>query len=620
MAYSSGKQAVPCIFFQKGLCLKGDRCAFLHGPSNTTNKALQVTASNPSSESPSRKFTFGGLQKCTQEQRMPLKPVEAPVEAKSSSNTAIVAPRKNIGTEKNDLPPKLMDDEVSRNKETNNPLVNRNSGRSNSLHLSQVANDQSFQNNKDYDEFFKESSPGFDVLVDDDLGDSDYYQAEDQYGKKRYHDERNLDTMDEFELGHTTNYHSINPEDFDSYEQTQGQHAWEHLRASSERMLMGPAHLEGRGYTKSNSPEHISESDLRYHLSKRRRVNGLRSVVSHDSIHDDHREGRVSGGSSGRDLHHLPLHNRSIHSRLHGRIKLPGKSPNSGNDLHTEQEINGGRFWGRLSPGRQHQGRLRDRIKPRVEEDDNNEGRDIGRPRLRREIMDETCTDFAGPKSLAELKVARNGEGRTQQSFGNQKHIESHLLSDGDLSFEGPMPLSEIRKRKREAEAAASGSGMPHVNKDDHNQKMIEESFVGSLDNAALAEAQHLFPSVAKDGVNSHMLKNKEESTPATVAGVRAAAEDIEFSHGQSSEKNNFNELDTEDGKNVEDRTEDCEFEGEHQGDGDYEYEQGDEGDYTYEEGENEDAEVGENVDGEEEYVDGEDGDDFAKKIGAIFS
>ncbi|CBI27485.3 unnamed protein product, partial [Vitis vinifera] len=69
-SHSSGKQSVPCIFFQKGLCLKGDRCAFLHGPNPTGNKIPQAPAATPGTEPPSLKKVFGGLEKCTQEQRV----------------------------------------------------------------------------------------------------------------------------------------------------------------------------------------------------------------------------------------------------------------------------------------------------------------------------------------------------------------------------------------------------------------------------------------------------------------------------------------------------------------------------------------------------------------------
>ncbi|XP_023543560.1 zinc finger CCCH domain-containing protein 19-like isoform X2 [Cucurbita pepo subsp. pepo] len=68
---NSSKQAVSCIFFQKGLCLKGDRCAFLHGPSPVpTNKVPQMATNGQASE-PSVKKIAGGTQRSNQEQKNP---------------------------------------------------------------------------------------------------------------------------------------------------------------------------------------------------------------------------------------------------------------------------------------------------------------------------------------------------------------------------------------------------------------------------------------------------------------------------------------------------------------------------------------------------------------------
>ena len=59
------KQLVPYIFFQKGLCLKGDGCAFLHGPNPTRNKIPQVPIAAPDTETPSLKKVFGGPENRT---------------------------------------------------------------------------------------------------------------------------------------------------------------------------------------------------------------------------------------------------------------------------------------------------------------------------------------------------------------------------------------------------------------------------------------------------------------------------------------------------------------------------------------------------------------------------
>ncbi|KAL9401588.1 hypothetical protein Peur_005437 [Populus x canadensis] len=625
--HNPGKQAVPCIFFQQGICVKGDKCAFSHGPNLAGNKVSQPMAPTPGAEALPPKKAFGGLQKCAQEHKIPQtkisKAVEAPSVAKPVSKAEIVHARNIAGVVRSAVPPTSMDGEIPRYKAANLPLmVNGNLSRSSRLHQLQVADDHVIQNGKDADEYLRESSPGFDVLVDNELRDSDYYHGEEQLGRTTGNEGRNLNSVDEYDMGHSADYGLLHddqdmyrdPRAYDSYELTPGQHAWEQHRASSERMLMAPVLPERRGYMKADSPEHTEESDLRYRLSKQRRVNGLRSVVSNDFVPGNHVEERGYRGSSRRDSHHLPSHESSISSRLRGRIKLPGRSPNNGGDVRAEREIDRGRNRGRLSPVRSpvtsQQGRLRDRMKARVEED-YNEGRIFRGPQVRGELMDDRSTDFAGPKSLAELKGGKNAEGKLQQSLGKRKHSEDNPSSDAVLSFEGPMPLSEILKRKREGGAAASGSGISSAIKEDNNLKESRQSLISNSNKKEDAEMQIGISSVSKDDNSSQMLKNKEESKLATDGGI-GTEENIEIAHGQSSQLPNPSEIETEDGMIADDGMEDHEYEGDDQRDENYEYEQVDEGEYNYEEGEN--------IDGEEEYEDEEDGEDFAKKIGVVIS
>ncbi|KAJ6771750.1 ZN-FINGER C-X8-C-X5-C-X3-H TYPE-CONTAINING [Salix koriyanagi] len=623
--HNSGKQGVLCIFFQQGICLKGDRCAFSHGPNHASNRVSQTMALTPGTEPPPPKKVFGGLQKGTQERKLPQvnlsKAVEAPTVVKPVSKAEIASARNSAGFARNVGPPKSMDDEVPRYKPSNlPPEVNGNSSRSNRLHLSRVADDHVIQNGKEADEYLRESSPGFDVLVDDELRGSDYFHGEDQFGRTIGHEGRNLNSVDEYDMGHSTDYGSLpddlerygDPRGSDPYEHMQGQHAWEQHRVLPERMLVAPAHLERRGHSKTDSPEHIEGSDLRYLLSKQRRVNGLRSVVSNDFVPGNHVEERDYRGSSRRDPHHSFSHESSVSSRLRGRIKLPGGSPNEGNDLHVEREIDRGRNRGRLSPVRSmissQQGRFRDRMKARVEED-YIEGRNFRGPQVRRELIDDKGTNFAAPKSLAELRGGTNAEGKLQQSLGKRKCLEDHPPSDADRSFDGPMSLSEILKRKRGGGAAASGSRISSVIEYDNTQKESRQSLI-SNSNKAVAETQSgSSSSVLKDNDSSHLLKNKE-SKFATDDALGTEGENIEIVHRQSSQLPNPNEIETEDGMIADDGMEDHEYEGDDQRDGDYEYEQVDEGDYNYEEGENVD---------EDEY-ENEDGDDFAKKIGVVFS
>uniref|UniRef100_A0A5B7ADD1 Putative zinc finger family protein n=1 Tax=Davidia involucrata TaxID=16924 RepID=A0A5B7ADD1_DAVIN len=641
-SYISGKQAVPCIFFQKGFCLKGDRCSFLHAPNTiNNNKALQVPALTPVTEPPTFKKAFGGLEKCTQDQKVSQenvpKSVVLPTQAIPAAKIETAPLKNGAAIVKNVPPPSGLDDELPRYRPTNVPSpTNGNSiSRSNRVHQAHVSDYHSLLNGKDSDEFSREPSPGFDVLVDDELRDSDYYHNEDQFRRTRAHEGTSLNPMNEYDIGHSADYDSMadvdrdsyrGPHGYDLYERMQGQYGWEQHKASSERMLGGSAHLERRGYSKAESPDQIDESDLRHRLSKQKRVNGLRSVISHEYARDNHVEDQSYRGPHT-EGHHLPPHESSLSSRLRGRIKIPGTSPVNGTDLHPEREMDRGRNRGRLSPGRtqisSHQGRLRDRIKGRVQEDFNNEGRNFRGPHMRRHTINDNYTDFWGPKSLTELKVGKNVESYEQQisdqqslSLGKRKYpkLEDHQQSEGDLSFEGPKPLSEILKRKRECETAVSRRGMMSGNKDDSNQKERRQSLISIVKITAVREKQSVLSSVSKEEGNLAVHGNKEESKFA-IADIGAVdglipSENIKSGDGKSSLQSNVSELGNDDGMIVDDRMEDQEAEAYDQRDGDYDYEQV----------EGEDLDEGENADPEEEYLDDDDGDDFAKKIGVMFS
>ncbi|GMI87579.1 hypothetical protein like AT2G02160 [Hibiscus trionum] len=599
-SYSTSKQPVPCIFFLKGLCIKGDKCAFLHGPT-TSNKATQPAATTTVSEPHSLKKTFGAVE-APQPQKFPPTNVSNTFGVASENRTAAKVKaaftRSGTGTEK--TVPHNIDEELPRHKATiSTSVVNGGYiGHSNRLHQAHTSGELSFHGGKDTDEYLRESSPGFDVLVDDEFRDSDFYHGEDQYGGTRGHEGRDVN---EYDIGHSANYDAMadadqemfqDPRGYDSFDHVQGNYGRDQQRASSERIPLGSSTFERRGYSRVDNPDHVEESDLRHRLAKRRRVNGLKSVVNHDKGLENYEGERNYQGSS---------HERSLSSRLQGRIKLPGRSVGRESNLCPEREIERGLNRGRHSPGKPQtssQGRLRDRIKGRVDgEFNNNEGRNFGGPRIRREVMGELNADFAGPKRLAELKVGKSTDNE-HQSLGKRKSAGDHLRTEGDLSFKGPMPLSEILKRKRQSEGAAAGNVTTSINKEDAEQKQSKGSLISSSNNKEAS-------------VTLKEANKEEESTPATAdIGI------TEVTHGESSQPLNTSEAEAEaEGEIIGDeRIEDHEYEADVQRDGDYYYEQ------QVDEGEEYNYEEGENVDAEEEYVEEEDGDDFAKKLGVMFS
>lgn len=608
--HNSSKQAVPCIFFQKGLCLKGDRCAFLHGPNpNAINKVPPAQVTNQGTEPSSLKKVFGGTEKSAQERKISQANIGKSVggsEVKPAQTVETASQRNVVATERHAPPPMGFDNEASTFKVTNTPPVTNGTSvaRPNRLHQPHVSDDHSFHNGKESDEFLRESSPGFDVLVADELRNSDYYNRDDQFGKTRGQDGMNLDSVNEYDLGHSVDYKSVadidqerycGPENYDSYDHMQETYVWDQHRNSSERIFRAPAQLDRMTHRRSGSPENVGVSDLRHRLSKRRRVNSLKSVVSHDyalQSHDDEQSHRFS---SRKDSHQLPMNESSLSNRFRGRIKLPA---NVGDD-HLDRESDRGRNRKALSPGTMptsHHGRLRDRLRGRLQED--YERKNFRDQPMRRDIIGEQNTDFDGPKSLAELRSGKNTGYKEQQSLGKRKGLKEQQQSEDDFLFEGPKPLSEILKEKKAAGGEVdSKSGKSSENKGERKGREVtngpEHASVTVTDtqNGTLPET--------KEDVKNQMPVNKGESKFQVTDPVGRDIDKTDVTHIQSSE----------DGMIYDEATEDQEYEGDDQKDGDFYYEQGD--GYNYDEGENPE---------QEEYMDDEDGDDFAKKIGVMLT
>ncbi|OIW18095.1 hypothetical protein TanjilG_01184 [Lupinus angustifolius] len=577
--YNSSKPAVPCIFFHKGLCLKGDRCAFLHGPlPNNGNKVVtQDRMNSQGTEIQSFKKSFGGIEQNTQERKISQGIVVKPVgdlEAKPAQKGE-TAPQRNFFELKKNVPPTSagFEDEASRFKITSTPSVINESTvvRSSHLHQAYVPDDRSFHNGKDNDEFLRETSPGFDVLVADELRNSDYYHGDDEFGNARGQDD----------LGHSSDYSLAADIGRDRFHVPET-NMW-------EQHTKPPAHLEKRTHHRSDSPNNAEVSDLRIHLSKRRKGNGLKSVVTHDYAVESHGEEHSYRNFSRKDSLQLPLNASSLSNRFRGRIKLPI----NGGDGHPERESDRGRIRSRLSSGRlpaPHQGWLQDRIIGRVQDGERRNLRD--RP-VGRELLGDRTNEFYAPKRLSELKN-ESSENREQRFLGKRKSLRDQQ-SDDDFQFEGPKPLSEILKEKKRGvgAGAASQSGSSSENKNREITHNSDHTSLTNTQNGALSETME-------------NVKNREEGSKSHVTdAVGKNVDNIDATHGQSSEE----------GLIYDEAAEDQEYEGGDQRDDvEYDYDQVDEGDYEYEQ-----IEEGENL--EQEYMDEEeDGDDFAKKIGVILT
>ncbi|XP_076893717.1 zinc finger CCCH domain-containing protein 17-like [Bidens hawaiensis] len=367
--YAVPKQGVACIFFQKGYCLKGPVCPFLHGPSNpVNNKPAQSGPNNTVSDPP----------KMAQQK----KPVQKPVIEPSKMAQQVIV-QKPVSL----LTRTVVDKKIAPPARVGPPAVINEPPSNKSNRGYQASNNERVL--KD-DEYSREPSPGFDVLVDNEVEDSSHY-----------YDVDHADRVDRDMYREHRDYDRYNDRD-------------DHFDVD---------HPEKRSYTRNDCE---NELDLRQRLSKQRRGsdNGSRSVVNRES-HADRIDRMQPGRDSRHNRHddHRRVDQGSLSSRLRGRIKIPGRSVSPTKDSN-----------------------------PRVEREIGMERRNLLRysPERRLRVGDRlNDTKFAGPKRLSELKGGRNEhQPKDEQFSGKRKHEKTE---DGGLSFEGPKPLSEILKRKRGA-------------------------------------------------------------------------------------------------------------------------------------------------------------------------
>ncbi|VAI52175.1 unnamed protein product [Triticum turgidum subsp. durum] len=419
----TAKPVVPCYYYQKGMCAKGNLCTFSHGPQFAGNHALQPHLQLKNSNS----WT---------------KPTNSP----QQSTTPAVHGELKVGAQNGR--PAQKQNPTSRAYHSPGIYQNQNkpyvlSGAAKSYQPQRSVEAESAENVMETGEFVREPSAGSSVVagsVEDDAERS-------------------------FKEGHTSSYRRA------SGEQNSGvrrqAHGGYELERSSHRSSSDRLVSERRLTQRESMPVTAESSDLRHRLLKQRRLNDSRQSTQVP----DRRDRRYP--EDERDSHHRrrgeerAAHDGLSRSRLQGRIKLPGETSldRLGPHPHLEKE-RGHRD--RLSPPKQTdlRAKLHDRLKARSNEEvpgnlkssvvKASSGEDAG------------VVNFSGPKSLAELRAKkaayRSGENTVKNAgrVARPARMTSEIVAKRDspdlVPFDGPKPLSVILKRKREAASADSGS------------------------------------------------------------------------------------------------------------------------------------------------------------------
>ncbi|XP_057420047.1 zinc finger CCCH domain-containing protein 34-like [Lotus japonicus] len=434
------KTMVPCYYFYNGFCNKGDRCSFLHGPDDSFLSAKPVKNDNGSTTSTLKlenKTSSGnktGVASTPSETH-----VDQSLTASKASSDFKLQPKEdpqlplpeNVGQKGDCLELSALDCKAASVTGSDSLLPDDGFVRKTSdLHTEESSEEQ--VNSHIEPEERWESSPGFDVLVQDEseiLG----YEDDSEYLPVLDMDDQELNEQySGYEFKDPAEYDTMCPDDDILYEQGTND-----VYRCFDRDFMYANGGKNHAYTReiildsifSRKRIHISDEmaacdkslDLRDHLRGRREINGppgtdfLRRDESPLMFQNQERHQR-----------------RSIHQRLSRRLtsELGFSTIDSTGQVEALSIAN---KHGAFRHSQQHRPRKHYREKQQFPS-----SKVSKKPASKRRRFVQESTAFSGPKTLAEIK-----EEKMKKAEGSL-HCES--TSSG---FENPEPLSEIVKGKR---------------------------------------------------------------------------------------------------------------------------------------------------------------------------
>lgn len=440
------KTSIPCYFYFNGFCSRGDRCSFLHGPDGIApNGKSSKSASAVTDALLSENKTSAGDGTGSPPTEIRPNPSEAPL--KLAVDVRVQPKGHLLQSAPKRIPERRASPQISLSEGETVAVVKSDSMvaaegfmKTKSHLYTDWSSDEHADDHVEPEERL-ESSPGFDVLVDNEnraenLGfedDSEYLLA-----TNREHRELN---------GHFLGYDLEGPIEYDPMYPESEPHEGEtynvHYYLDNEHILDKVREYPGRARERILDsmlsrkrklfPMKVSvddcNADLRDYLRKRRVVDG-HSIVHSTRRHESSRlMGRIQGRHRGLLLHgRLASEFGKNYIESHGH---KGTLPNGANQ----------HGWARHSKSnilRQHpKGKRLLKRKSHLSA--------ISRkPFSSERRSSQTETAFTGPKSLAEIKEEKKKAEESGGHFGKVGHL-SRTLTD----FQGPKPLSEILKEKR---------------------------------------------------------------------------------------------------------------------------------------------------------------------------
>lgn len=430
----ASKTSFPCYFYFNGYCNKGDRCSFLHGPddSGITGKALKTDAlpldqktyiendagapptakhPNPSKTAPNSSKHMDAQLKERHQQSAPKTVLQKIV----SPKTSVPELGEAAFDKSNSL---ILEECITENR-------------------SPVSIDEGSDSEDQVDDHVEpeerwESSPGFDVLVDnkseelDYENDSEYLPAID--GEQREH-------FLSYDFEDTVQHETPDvefPYDQDvyaAYEGSDNERIFDHVRIHPRDRMLDSIIFQKR---RRLSPGGLSISvDLRDYLKKRGVVEG--NPLDHFSRRSGYSNliGRNSEGNQGHNM------GRKLRGRL--ASKLGKHSIESMGDQ--DRSHNGTNRHGWLKHSKPNHSIRRPYSEKRLSRRKSVSSEVSSNPIYRERKSTQASDAFTGPKTLAQIREEKR---KTKENSGKMRHSSISASAD----FQGPKPLSEILKDK----------------------------------------------------------------------------------------------------------------------------------------------------------------------------
>ncbi|XP_057500685.1 zinc finger CCCH domain-containing protein 32-like [Actinidia eriantha] len=419
---SVNKFSVPCYFYFNGFCSKGDQCSFLHGPPEDVTPAWKssnipsaVNGAPPPLENKTSAVSDAGSA--------PIETLPNPSEftSKRSVEKQInlkadfrLSSLDNVKDQSDSPHMSASECEEAAPVRSDTFLPERGIIQ----HQSLLSTDQSSEELVDGHverEDYLESSPGFDVLVDDDRSENLGYEDDPDYLPAVDREGRGLN-------GHIPGYDYEDPvEDDPTYPDTRMYDEQERLYASAlfdnEERFDYFRNFHGRSREEILDP--IMSRKRKFLVTDGHRGVDLRDRLKKRSVID----GRLGTRFSRRNNSPLLVDR----SRARFRHLLTDKNPQ---DSFRQSHSNGHR----------QQYREKRRLKRQFLSSEVSK-----KPVSRKRRSTEESTVFSGPKTLSQIKEEKRKATENSNSSGRLAHFSSRNASE---EFQGPKPLSEILKEK----------------------------------------------------------------------------------------------------------------------------------------------------------------------------